>query len=187
MSTAILDIPEVRQRVHRLSVDQYERFVELGAYGKQHELIRGLVIKKMSKSPLHGSISKRLYDFFLMRVPPDFSVRQERPLRLVDSEPEPDVAIVRGTDADYFDRQPTTAVLVVEVAISSAALDRENAALYAEAGVEEFWIVLPREKQIDVYRRPEAGVYRDVQTIRDGALECSGLAGISVVLSELFR
>ena len=186
MSTAILEIPEVRQRVHRWSVEKYERYVEQGGFAKNHELIRGFVIKKMPKSPLHLSISKRLYDFFLIRIPASFSVRQEGPLRLTDSEPEPDVAIVRGESDDFFQQHPTTAVLVIEVAVTSAALDRENASLYAEACVGEYWIVLPRERQIEVYRRPEAGVYRDMQTIREGLLECAGVPGVSVVLGELF-
>ena len=186
MNTAILDIPEVRERVHRWSVEKYERFVVKGGLAKNHELIRGLVIEKMSKSPLHGSISKRLYDFFLPRLQPGFSVRQDLPLSLADSSPEPDLAVVRGNDRDFVKRHPTTASLVIEVAISSVALDRENASLYAEAGVEEYWIVLPRKQQIEVYRRPEAGVYRDVQTIREGVLKCVGVPGVSVVLDELF-
>ena len=186
MSTAILDIPEVRQRVHRLSVEQYERFVEQGAYGKQSELIRGLVIEKMSKSPLHGSISKRLYDFFLPRLRSGFSVRQDLPLSLADSSPEPDIAVVRGDDHAFVKRHPTTALLVIEVAISSVALDRENASLYAESGVEEYWIVLARQQKIEVYRRPEAGIYRERQTVCEGVLECAGVPGVSVVLDELF-
>ena len=187
MSTAILEIPEMRDRVQRWSTKDYERLVEEGAFGKNHELIRGLVIKKMSKSPLDLSISKRLYDFFLVRVSPEFSVRHEGPLRFADSVPEPDVAIVRGASDDFLHQHPTSALLVIVVAVTSAALDRENASLYAESGIEEYWIVLPRERQIEVYRRPESGAYREQQTVSEGALECASVAGVRVSLDELFR
>ena len=186
MSTAILDIPEVRKRVQRWSVEQYEHLVEQGELAKNNELIRGLIIEKMSKSPLHGSIAKRLYDSFLRRIPSGFSVRQDLPLSLADSSPEPDIAIALGTDRDFDKRHPNTAALVIEVAVSSVALDRENASLYAEASVDEYWIVIPRTRKVEVYRFPEVGVYREVQTVSEGRLECVSITGVSVDLADLF-
>ena len=187
MSTAILEIPEVRDRMQRWSTKDYERLVEEGAFGKNHELIRGLVIKKMSKSPLHVSFSLMLYDQIKLLLPSGYTARHESPLRLADSVPEPDVAIVQGTPRDFLQHHPTTASLVIEVAVTSAALDRENASLYAEAGVGEYWIVLPRERQIEVYRHPESGAYREKHTVSEGTLECAGVAGVRVSLGELFR
>ncbi len=81
-------------------------------------------------------------------------------MRLADSVPEPDATVVRGSRADFRSRPPTTAELVVKVAVSSVALDRENASLYAEAGVVEYWIVLGSEEQVEVYRQPVNGVYQ---------------------------
>ena len=132
------------------------------------------------------ALSLGIYDRFKLQLPAGYSVRHNGPLRLADSEPEPDVAIVRGSDSDFLDRHPATAALVVEVAISSVALDRENAGLYAEAGVEEHWIIMPREQQIEVYRKPEAGTYRDVLVVREGTLECVGIPGVTVVLADIF-
>src|SRR5882762_10609127 len=119
---AILEIPEVRQRVSPLSVEEYHRLDEFNEHGRRTELIRGIVIEKMAKSPLHRSISKRLYDTIARILPKGFIVLQEAPLTLADSEPEPDVSVVRGTEADFSMAHPRTAELVVEVAVSSAAL-----------------------------------------------------------------
>jgi Uma2 family endonuclease len=77
-------------------------------------------------------------------------VRREDPLTLKDSEPEPDIAVVRGSESEFFHAHPTTAELVIEVAVSSPVLDREAASLYAEAGVKEYWIVLGTTRQIEV-------------------------------------
>ncbi len=74
--------------------------------------------------------------------------------------PELDVSMMRGTLADFATRHPATAALVVEVAVSSVMPDRENATLYAEAGVAEYWIVLGEAEQVEVYRQPAEGVYR---------------------------
>src|SRR5207249_10457656 len=135
--SAILEIPEVRQRVSRLSVQEYHQLGEFNENGKRTELIRGIVIEKMSKSPLHSSLGKRLYDRIALKLRKGFIVRRDDPITLADSEPEPDIAVVRGAEKDFFKVHPHTAELVIEVAVSSVALDRANAALYAEARIKE--------------------------------------------------
>src|SRR5215472_1982750 len=139
---AILDVPEVRQRVSPLTVEEYHRLDEFNERGRRTELVRGIIIEKMSKSPLHSSLAKRLYDLIAAMQPKGFVVRREDPITLADSEPEPDIAIVRGADRDFIQVHPNTAELVIEVAVSSPALDRANASLYAEARVAKYWIVL---------------------------------------------
>jgi Uma2 family endonuclease len=186
--TAILDIPEVRLRVSPLSVEQYHCLGEFNEKGRRTELIRGIVIEKMSKSPLHRSICSRLYKMLLAELPPGYSVWKEEPLTFKDSEPEPDISVTVGSEEAFNDKHPASAELVVEVAISSAVLDRANAALYAEGGVKEYWIVLAAKRQVEVYRRPEDGIYRD-RTLLGGnrLLACTSLPMIKVQLAELFR
>lgn len=165
---AILEIPEVRQRVSPLSVEEYHRLAEFNENGRRTELIRGIPIQKMAKTPLHSSIPKRLYDGIVRVLPPELVVRREDPLPLADSEPEPDIAVVRGSPADFFKAHPTTAELVIEVTVSSPALDRESAFLYAEAGVEEYWIILGREREVEVYREPAHGRYQHMHVFSAG-------------------
>jgi Uma2 family endonuclease len=168
---SILEIPEVRKRVSPLSVAEYHRLGEFNEKGKRTELIRGLVIEKMSKSPLHSTIVALLYQLLLARVPTGFVVRQEQPLTFQDSEPEPDLAIVPGTARDYIKSHPSAAELVIEVCVSNPALDRENASLYAEANVKEYWIVLGAARQVEVHRQPKSGIYQD-QLLLDPATLC---------------
>src|SRR5882672_1589954 len=106
---AILEIPEVRQRVSPLSVEEYHRLDEFNENGHRTELIRGILIEKMSKSPLHSSLAKRLYDLISTALPEKFVVRREDPLTLSDSEPEPDVSVVSGKESDFFASHPRTA------------------------------------------------------------------------------
>src|SRR5207244_9525281 len=124
----------------------------------------GIVIEKMSKSPLHSIVASLLYRLILRQLPAGFIAWKEEPLSFVDSEPEPDVSVVRGSERDFACAHPQTAELVVEVAVSSATLDRENASLYAEAGVKEYWIVLAAERAVEVYRNPTGGRYLEKHT-----------------------
>lgn len=185
--SAILDIPEVRQRLSRLSVGEYHRLDEFNEQGRRTELIRGIVIEKMSKSPLHRTVASLLYKLLLSQLPDGYSVWKEEPLSFVDSEPEPDISVTRGRESDFAEVHPSTAELVVEVAVSSPALDRENASLYAEAGVEEYWIILALERQVEVYRRPANGHYQEKRMFGpDELIECSSLPTVRIRLSEIF-
>lgn len=185
--SAILEIPEVRRRVSHLSVEEYHRLDEFNENGRRTELIRGILIEKMAKSPLHRFISSLLYEFLLKCLPPGFRVWKEEPLTLVDSEPEPDISVTRGSPGDFAEAHPRTAELVVEVAVSSAALDREGATMYAEAGVREYWIVLAPERQVEVYRQPVGGIYQEKKLFRVGeTIDCSTVPGVRVRVSELF-
>ena len=185
--SAILDLPEARARIALLSVDAYEALAEKGLVEKRAELIRGIIVKKMPKSPLHRKLNRRIYGGFHGQLGTGFVVFQGCPFRLVDSMPEPDVMIARGEEGGYDTQHPTTAELVVEVAVSSAALDRENASLCAEAGVPEYWIVLGNEREIEVYRQPENGVYQQKRLYAVGeTLACASVPGLQAVLADWF-
>ena len=185
--SALLDIPEVRQRISRLSVEEYHRLDEFNENGRRTELIRGIVIEKMSKSPLHAFLAKRLYDLLHRMLPQGYVIRREDPLMFSDSEPEPDIAIVRGTESEFFKAHPKTAELVIEVSVTSPRLDRENASLYAEAGVQEYWILLASERRIEVYRQPNKSLYEKCLVFGDqDTIECASIPGVSIRVSDLF-
>ena len=182
----MLEIPEVRARVSPVTVGQYHEFPEYNENGRRTELIRGIVIEKMSKSPLDSSISRRLFRLIQSALPEHFTLLRDAPLTLADSEPEPDLAVVRGEEQDFADRHPSTAALVIEVAVTSAAEDRSLASLYAEAGVGEYWIILPTARRVEVHRQPEHGTYRDRMIVEgDAVLECAAVPNVRVNLAEL--
>jgi Uma2 family endonuclease len=187
MTAALLELQEVRQRISPLSVEEYHRLGEYNERGKRTELIRGIVIEKMSKSPLHRTLASLLYRLLLPQLPAGFSIWKEEPLTFRDSEPEPDISVVRGGEKDFLKAHPSTAELLVEIAVSSPALDRANAALYAEAGVQEYWIVLASVRQVEVYRRPESGRYLEKHVVGvNEILECSSMPSVRIQVAELF-
>jgi Uma2 family endonuclease len=73
------------------------------------------------------------------------------------------------------------------VAVSNPDLDRENASLYAEANVKEYWVVLGSEKKVEVYRRPEMGRYLEKSVVGvNDTLVCGSIPSVRVRLGELF-
>jgi Uma2 family endonuclease len=171
-----------------LSVEAYHSLGEMGLIPEKTELLHGLVYHKMSKSPLHRLLVLRLLQLLQACLPPRHFLQSEQPLTFSDSEPEPDVSIVKGSVEDFPESHPTTAELVVEVCVTSHDYDREKLSAYAAAGVKEAWLVLGPEHQVEVFRRPEAGRYAESQVLTpDSILASTTLPGITVPLSELFR
>ena len=185
--TALLEVPAIRQRFSPLSVAEYHRLGEFNENGRRTELICGIVIEKMSKSPLHYDTIEAVREILEGQIQPGLVIRQEGPLTLGDSEPEPDIAVVRGARRDFRTAHPTTAELVIKVDVSSLEIDRAKARIYAEAGVREYWIVCPEEKRVEVYRRPVDMGYAEVSSFAAPALLTSAvLADVCLDLSVLF-
>ncbi|HEV7405372.1 MAG TPA: Uma2 family endonuclease [Chthoniobacteraceae bacterium] len=180
---SLLAMPELRAQLFPVPVEAYHLLTD----NLRTELLRGVIFKKLSKSPKHCIYGVRIYKILAAQISPGFEVLPERPLTLSDSEPEPDVVVVRGTEADFADQHPQTAELVVEVAVTSLRLDRAKAAIYAEASVQEYWIVRPATKQVEVYRQPSPSGYLEQQTVAAPAvLRPIALPGVAVDLAELF-
>jgi Uma2 family endonuclease len=135
--------------------------------------------------PEHDDLVDYLQDWSYAVVPPErVRIRIEKSIGLpsLQSGPQPDVAWV--VKRNYRHARPTAAdvLLVIEVAQSSLVYDRgEKAALYAEAGIADYWIVNNAGQCVEVYRDPEAGRYRSAQTFR-GDQEVRPLAFPEVVL-----
>jgi Uma2 family endonuclease len=184
--TSLLELPVVREQVHRMSVEDYHKAGQTGLLSKNLELLRGIIVTKMSKSPLHEFVVQRLIDALLATVPAAFKVRKEGPLTLRDSEPEPDISVVRGRAEDWIDRHPSSAQLVIEVAIRSLPLDKSKAEIYAEAGVPEYWLVLPEERTVEVYRQPSGERYLSQQTLTErDILRCAAIAQVSIAVRDI--
>ena len=184
---AILDVPEIRAQVHRWTVAEFRALAEDQPGYEHSELIRGIIVEKMGKTSLHENLTDSLAEYLRDHVRAGLWVRQEASLVFADSVPEPDVAVVLGTRQDHQEEKPTTAELTVEISVTSLAANREKAALYAEAGVGEYWIVLAEAGQVEVYRQPVDGAYRQRRTYGRGeTIEAVGVTGGSVAVDALF-
>ena len=146
-SAAVLEKESIRNMVIRLSVKDYHRLNASGVIPEKTELIEGIVINKMTKSPLHAHLLRRLWGIFSNKLPAEYLLMKEDPLTLARSEPEPDIAIVKGCVDDFKSIHPNRAELIIEVAVSSLDLDREKARIYAKACIPDYWIVLPEQKK----------------------------------------
>ncbi|MBD1932759.1 Uma2 family endonuclease [Trichocoleus sp. FACHB-69] len=121
------------------------------------ELLDGWLVYKMPKNPPHRATTKLTRNALEAVIPEGWYVDTQEPITLADSEPEPDVVVVRGNTRDYLDRHPGASdiALIIEVADSTLERDRTSKQrLYARAGIPIYWIINLPEKQVEVYTEP---------------------------------
>jgi Uma2 family endonuclease len=137
---------------------EYDRLVGAGFFqpGDKVELIGGQLMVAEPQGSQHAATVSLVADALRAAFGSGWYIMVQLPVALDDeSEPEPDVAVVRGSAREFRDAHPSRPVLVVEVAASSVALDREHkASLYARAGVPDCWIVNIEEGIVEIHRQP---------------------------------
>jgi Uma2 family endonuclease len=123
------------------TLDDYHRMIASGILDDRRvELLAGKIYEITPEAPLHTFCGGNLADYFRDRLNRQALVREARLITLIDSEPEPDIAIVRGSWSDYRERHPgaNDIYLVVEISNSSLIKDLEQKQpIYAVAGISE--------------------------------------------------
>lgn len=145
--------------VWRLSVDQYHAMIRAGILTDDDpvELLEGWLVPKMPKNPPHRAATRLARKALEGLVPAGWYVDAQEPITLEDSEPEPDVTIIRGDTRQYLDRHPGAKDLALLVEVSDTTLNRDRGTkkrLYAAATVPVYWIINLEEKQGEIYTDP---------------------------------
>jgi len=145
--------------IWRLSIAQYHQMVQAGILTDDDpvELLEGWLVTKMPKNPPHRLATQLMRETLAQLAPVGWYVDAQEPITTADSEPEPDVVIVRGDRRQYRDRHPgpEDVALVVEVSDSTLQRDRTTKQrLYATAGIAVYWIVNLVDGLVEVYQEP---------------------------------
>lgn len=143
----------------RFSVDEYHRMTELGILTEDDnlELIEGYLVRKMPTDPPHDGTVHRVLKHLIRVLPSGWDVRVQSAVSLPDSEPEPDLAVVRHDPTDYAKHHPGPADvgLVIEVSDSTLLGDRaDKGRIYARTGIACYWIINLPDGQVEVYTSP---------------------------------
>ena len=175
--------------VPTISVSRYHQMVAAGVITPDDrvELLEGILVPKRSKSPPHRIANGKARRALEAILPAGWYLDTQEPITLDDSEPEPDLAIIRGRTEDYSARHPipTEVPLIIEVADSSLRRDREDKRrIYARNAIAVYWIVNVADRVIDVLSDPSGPVpspdYATSTTYRPGDAVPVVLAGTTV-------
>lgn len=167
-------------------VDEYHRMGEAGIFSEDDrvELVEGEIVEMTPIGRRHAACVDRLTE--LLSGLPDVIVRVQNPVQLdVLTELQPDVALLKRRE-DFYSRsypKPDDVLLLVEVADTSAAYDREmKLPLYARSGIPEVWLVDLNESVVEIYAQPEGKEYREARRVgRDESLAAREVPSFSPI------
>jgi Uma2 family endonuclease len=184
---SLLDDPAIV--LARLSVERYHHMIEAGVLDEDDpfELYEGVLVEKMPEGPNHADrISAIAEMIFGLLLTMEWRLRVQHPITTIDSEPEPDLAIVARARYAAAHPGPSDIAVVIEVAESSLARDRSTKQrIYARAGIARYVIVDLVDDAVEVYTEPVAGAdphYASRQVVRVGSID---LGPITVDATDL--
>jgi Uma2 family endonuclease len=172
--------------IYRLSVAQYHAMAEHGILSEDDpvELLEGWLVQRMRKSPPHTFVTRLVRRALERDFPGGWYVNSHEPVTTTDSEPEPDVLVVRGDPRDFRDRHPgpKEVAMVVEVADTTLRTDQgTKKRVYARAGIPVYWVANLIERKFVVYtdptgpaaepdyrQRQEYGLAEEIPVVLDG-------------------
>lgn len=160
----LADEPEIKPGVNvsalkRFTVDEYHAMITAGVFAEDEnfELLEGWIVRKMTKHPPYWICMELVRKALTGLQNPEYFIHSQNPVTTRDSEPEPDLSLVRGEPRNYLggNPDPKKAPLVIEVANSSFSKDRGiKKRVYARARISVYWLVNLPKSQVEIYTEP---------------------------------
>jgi len=176
----------------QFTVKEYHQMVEAGILTEDDrvELITGEIVEMAPIGIPHAGCVRRLNMIFNDLLRGKIIVDTQNPIDLSDdSEPEPDLILLRWRDDFYSQKhpQPEDILLLIEVADSTIKYDREiKIPLYAENGISEVWLIDINQQLVEVYRQVEGNSYQNVrQFFRGNSLTIEACEDINLTVDEI--
>lgn len=158
-------------RDYRWTAPMFYRALDAGAFGlwPKVELIRGRLVEHPGQTPRHAYTVAHMGDCFRDVLEPALQVREHCPIAISDdTHADTDILVIVELGREYEERHPgpDECLLLVEASDLTAEYDLgEKAALYAQAGIADYWVVLVSEAAIVVHRKPTLEKYQNVMRL----------------------
>jgi Uma2 family endonuclease len=145
--------------IWRLTLEKYHDMVRAGALTEDDpvEFLEGWLVYKMPKNRQHSLATARTRKSLERVVPEQWYVESQEPITMEDSEPEPDVSVIRGSADSYPHAHPGPGDVTLVVEVADATLDRDRGwkkRLYARVRIPVYWIVNLLDRCVEVYTGP---------------------------------
>jgi len=196
-----MGIEHMQLKRRLFTIEEYERMIDAGVFDEDEriELIRGEivisgeVVLEGEIGPQHAACVARLTMLLARKVGDSAIVWVQNPIQLTNnSQPEPDVALLRPRSDFYSSTRPAPddIITIIEVVGSSIHYDRDmKVQLYAEAQVSEVWLILLPHDVIEIYTVPVEGEYKNVRRLAPGETlalpaQIGGSVEVSYILGQ---
>lgn len=175
--------------IAKWSVEDYHLMIESGVLNDRSvELLAGEIIEMSPEGPLHSATNDNVAEYLRELFRGIARIREAHPITLGNSEPEPDIAVVRLTTNNYADHHPYPEDIYWLVEISNTTLEEDlgrKKKIYALAKIKEYWVLDLKKKKIIVFREPSGDDYQTKFTVKEGVITAIAFPDVRIELSSL--
>jgi Uma2 family endonuclease len=174
------------------TLEDYHQMITAGILeGRRVELLHGEIVEMSPEGEPHSYFSDRLSKWLQRRLGERAQVREARPIVLPnDSQPEPDLAIVQPLDTVYLAHHPYPENIFWVIEYSNTTLTKDlglKRDIYAQAGIQEYWVVNLKDLQLTVFRDLTPNGYQTELTLTEGVIAPLAFPDLQVEVQRLFR
>ncbi len=174
------------------TIDEYHRMIAAGILcDRKVELLKGEIVEMSPEGKPHAYCSDEAGEYLTKLLGERAKVRHAKPITLPNnSEPEPDLAIVQRLGREYREHHPYSENIfwLVEYANSSLEKDLESKSkIYAEANINEYWLVNLKKMHLVVFRDPLDGNYATKFTLNTGIIKPLAFPNLAVSVEQIIN
>jgi Uma2 family endonuclease len=173
------------------SLQDYHQMIDTGLLDdRQVELLTGEIIEMSPEGVSHSFHCTETSEYLRQLLGNRAKIKEAHPITLPNnSEPEPDIAIVRMPAALYRDRhpQPEDIFWLIEISDSTLAKDLGmKKDIYAAAGIPEYWVMNLQTSVVVVFRDLTTSGYQSETQFNSGTISPVAFPDLSIDVLQLF-
>lgn len=177
---------------YKWTIDRYHQAIQAGVFDDQPvELLRGEIIIMPPEGEPHAYYNSEVGDYLRNLLGSRAKVREAHPIILSDdSEPIPDLAIVKPLGTVYLDHHPYPSDIHWLIEFSDATLTQDLTTkknTYAASGIQEYWVVNLKDKQLHVFKNLQDGHYDTENILKTGTISPMAFQDITIQISHLMH
>lgn len=173
------------------SVNEYHELIKKGLLDhKKVELLNGELIEMAPESPIHSYIMQHGNHYLHNILSTRAIIREGHPITLTNSEPEPDLAIIKLPESKYRTRHPNAndILWLIEVSNSTLAYDLgDKKDVYQQEGIQEYWVIDVQNQRLHIFKDLVDGQYSSSNIYVDGIVTADAFSDVEISVAKLLN
>lgn len=177
---------------YKWTIERYHQAIDAGLFDDEPvELLRGDIIVMPPERETHAYYNSEVGDYLRTLLGLRVKIREAHPITLPnDSEPAPDLAIVKPLGAVYLEHHPYPDNIFWLIEFSLATLSKdlnEKKAVYSEASIAEYWVVNLKDRELTIFRDLENSRYTTEETFTTGFVSPLAFPDVQIQVQRLMN
>ena len=173
------------------SIADYHKMIEAGILRDRNiQLIDGELVEMSPEGVIHEAYGGSIADYLRQILMGKAWIREAHPIILTNSEPEPDIAVVKLPKSKYFQNHPTSQDIfwLIEISDTTLAYDlSKKKEIYALENIQKYWVLDVKTKKLIVFTKPRNNNYLSQVEFLEGLIKPVSFPDLEISVAKLFE